>query len=58
MKKNTQQPIEEITADLDGWDGGHNAEPVKEGQCCGNCNNTVVTLARLVKFVIMKLLKN
>ena len=45
---------EKITADPNGWDGGHNAEPVKEGQCCGDCNNTVVFPARLVQYGIMK----
>ena len=36
------------------WEGGHNAEPVKEGQCCGDCNNTVVFPARLVQYGITK----
>ena len=36
-----------IDADPDGWDGGHNAEPIATGQCCGKCNDTVVTPARL-----------
>ena len=39
-----------ITADPDGWDGGHNAMPVEDGQCCGNCNNTVVTPARFIQY--------
>ena len=38
---------EKITADPFGWEGGHNAMPVEEGQCCGSCNDTVVTPARL-----------
>ena len=29
------------------WDQGHNAEPVKIGRCCNNCNKTVVIPARL-----------
>ena len=37
----------EITADANGWNGGHNAQPVAEGQCCGDCNDRVVTIARL-----------
>jgi hypothetical protein len=36
-----------ITADPNGWDGGHNAEPVAIGRCCGNCNDRVVTVTRL-----------
>ena len=36
-----------IDADPDGWDGGHNAEPIATGQCCGKCNDTVVISARL-----------
>ena len=45
---------QEITADPNGWDGGHNAEPVKEGKCCGGCNNNVVTPARLAQYGIVK----
>ena len=37
-----------ITPDANGWDGGHNAEPVKKGQCCGECNHTVVTPIRII----------
>ena len=36
-----------IEADPDGWNGGHNAEPVEAGECCGKCNDTVVTPARM-----------
>ena len=39
---------EKITSDPNGWDGGHNAEPVAEGQCCGHCNDSVVAVQRLV----------
>ena len=38
---------EKITADPFGWEGGCNAEPVKEGQCCYNCDMTIVLPARL-----------
>jgi len=38
---------EEIKADPDGWDGGHNAAPVAKGKCCGECNVTVVSVARM-----------
>jgi hypothetical protein len=29
------------------WRGGHNAQPVNDGQCCGQCNVQVVTPARM-----------
>ena len=29
------------------WTEGHNAWPVKEGQCCGICNDNVVLPRRL-----------
>ena len=56
MKSNGKCVIckQEITADPNGWEGGHNAEPVKEGQCCGSCNDTVVTPTRLVQYGITK----
>jgi hypothetical protein len=31
------------------WAGGHNAEPVNDGRCCGNCNNDVVLPARIIR---------
>ena len=34
--------------DLDGWDGGHNAEPINSGKCCGFCNARIVTPTRIV----------
>ena len=36
-----------ITPDRNGWDGGHNAQPVAKGRCCGTCNDTKVIQARL-----------
>ena len=24
------------------WTRGHNAQPIKEGQCCDSCNSTIV----------------
>ena len=30
-----------------GWDDGHNAEPLKKGRCCDDCNWRVVIPARL-----------
>ena len=38
---------EKITSDPTGWDGGHNAQPVAKGRCCGDCNDRVVLVARL-----------
>jgi len=38
---------EKITADPFGWEGGCNAEPVKEGQCCYTCDISVVLPARI-----------
>jgi hypothetical protein len=37
-----------IMPDLDGWDGGHNAEPINSGKCCGFCNARIVTPTRIV----------
>ena len=42
---------EKITADPCGWDGGHNAMPVEDGQCCGSCNDTVVTPTRIKQYI-------
>ena len=25
-----------------GWDGGHNADPIAKGKCCGACNEIVI----------------
>ena len=41
---------EKITADPYGWNGGCNAEPVKEGQCCYDCDIKVVLPARLAQY--------
>ena len=43
-----------IMPDPDGWDGGHNAEPVKVGKCCGGCNEAVVVPMRLRQFQARK----
>ena len=43
---------ETITADLFGWEGGANAEPVAEGQCCHYCDNSVVLPARIAQYGI------
>ena len=29
------------------WDGGHNAQPLKDGQCCSTCNDLEVIPRRL-----------
>jgi len=31
---------------ITGWDKGHNAEPIKEGRCCEDCNSSIVVPAR------------
>jgi hypothetical protein len=36
----------EIDVQENGWAGGHNAQPLADGQCCSNCNGLVV-LARI-----------
>ena len=43
---------EKITADPNGWEGGCNAEPVADGQCCYKCDNEVVLAARLEQYGI------
>jgi hypothetical protein len=39
-----------IGVDPNGWDGGHNAEPVSEGRCCGLCNDEFVFPARILQY--------
>jgi len=34
---------EEIEVQSNGWAGGHNAMPVKEGQCCDGCHGQVLS---------------
>ena len=38
---------ENIIPTLTGWDKGHNAQPVNNGRCCTNCNDSVVLPARI-----------
>ena len=45
---------QEITADPDGWEGGCNAQPVEDGQCCYECDINVVLPARLAQYGIRK----
>ena len=40
---------QKIPPDPDGWSGGHNAEPIVEGRCCGTCN-AIVIVRRLNDF--------
>ena len=39
-----------IFPDHDGWDGGHNAEPINSGTCCSFCNARVVTPTRIALY--------
>ena len=41
---------QEITADPNGWEGGCNAQPVEDGQCCYECDMNVVLPARLAQY--------
>jgi hypothetical protein len=34
-----------------GWSGGHNAEPINSGRCCGMCNDLVVTPRRMADYL-------
>ena len=36
-----------IDIQFNGYMKGHNAEPVKYGRCCSNCNGTVVMPQRI-----------
>ncbi len=38
---------EVITADPYGWEGGCNAEPIRKGKCCHDCDQTVVIPYRI-----------
>jgi hypothetical protein len=38
---------EEIKVEHGNWDQGHNAEPVRNGRCCSDCNYIVVIPMRL-----------
>ena len=46
---------QKISPDPDGWNGGHNAEPIIEGRCCEVCNITMVTPARLREFELRRI---
>ncbi len=36
-----------IKPQVNGWAHGHNAAPVRDGQCCDVCNHAVVIPSRL-----------
>ena len=40
-----------INPDPSGWSGGHNAEPINKGRCCGICNDLVVTPSRISQYL-------
>ena len=40
-----------IMPDPNGWAGGHNAQPVANGQCCGACNSYSVIPARINEYL-------
>jgi hypothetical protein len=40
-----------IQPDPNGWDGGHNAEPINSGTCCGKCNNYIVIPRRISEYL-------
>ena len=41
---------QEIFPDPNGWAGGHNASPINEGRCCGDCNDMIVVPRRIKDF--------
>ena len=43
---------QEITADPFGYEGGCNAQPVEDGQCCHPCDINIVLPARLAQYGI------
>ena len=42
---------ESIQPDFNGWDGGHNAQPITNGICCGMCNDMFVTPRRISEYL-------
>ena len=41
-----------IELQANGWSEGHNAEPIKIGRCCDECNYKVVLPARIEQMFI------
>ena len=37
----------QIKSDSNGWDKGHNAQPINDGRCCTKCNNEIVIPYRI-----------
>ena len=47
--------IDELIVDGEvAWSDGHNAEPVNQGRCCSECNDTVVIPSRLAQFGMVR----
>ena len=42
---------EPIQPDFNGWDGGHNAEPINSGRCCAMCNDMIVIPRRMSEYL-------
>lgn len=42
---------EPIEIEINGWDQGHNAEPINSGRCCRHCNFHQVVPARLKQMI-------
>ena len=42
----------EIDVQATGWTGGHNAAPVKDGQCCSFCNEIIVIPTRIREWIV------
>ena len=51
VKKKCSICKQTIKPDLCGWDGGHNAEPINRGRCCGMCNDMVVIPKRMLQYL-------
>lgn len=47
----------EIKADANGWDRGHNAQPVEDGRCCDDCNAQIVIPMRMREMVVSSVRK-
>ena len=38
----------EIPVEANGWAEGNNAEPLRKGRCCNECNLTIIIPLRLI----------
>ena len=45
---------EDIGVQANGWQHGHNAEPVEDGRCCSDCNQTAVIPARIEEMIVAR----